>query len=203
MLVRGPTARGIWRLRNPSAMPLTRRASLLPNNKLPLYIVQSRTRRHHLYFLSRGKSHSREGRAPSGVPTEGNLIGDRDHLIVDVDTTDFTGAADVRGIRHRSDRSSCATRVIAMKITDLGGRATATRIDVFDQAAIEAHADRVVEQAGWTPPSTRWASAQCRTCRSDRVEGALPGCPREPITLTHKDSDAPAHLSAVAVSMKC
>ncbi|MEU2036869.1 SDR family NAD(P)-dependent oxidoreductase [Nocardia amamiensis] len=45
-------------------------------------------------------------------------------------------------------RTQTTLDAMAMEITDLGGRATATRIDVFDQAAVEAHADRVVEQAG-------------------------------------------------------
>ncbi|MEU8899985.1 SDR family oxidoreductase [Nocardia sp. NPDC048505] len=45
-------------------------------------------------------------------------------------------------------RTRSTLDALAAEITELGGSATATAIDVFDRAAIEAHADRVVEQTG-------------------------------------------------------
>ncbi|GAB2682060.1 SDR family NAD(P)-dependent oxidoreductase [Nocardia goodfellowii] len=49
---------------------------------------------------------------------------------------------------HLVGRTQSTLEAVAEEITELGGRATAARIDVFDQDAVEAHADRVVEQAG-------------------------------------------------------
>ncbi|MEV0247400.1 SDR family oxidoreductase [Nocardia sp. NPDC050712] len=49
---------------------------------------------------------------------------------------------------HLVGRTQATLEAVATEIVDLGGRATASRIDVFDQDAVEAHAGRVVEQAG-------------------------------------------------------
>ncbi|WP_194819896.1 SDR family oxidoreductase [Nocardia sp. XZ_19_385] len=49
---------------------------------------------------------------------------------------------------YLAGRTEATLDKLALEINNLGGRATATRIDVFDQAAVEAHADRIVTEAG-------------------------------------------------------
>ncbi|MEV6275542.1 SDR family oxidoreductase [Nocardia sp. NPDC051832] len=45
-------------------------------------------------------------------------------------------------------RTRATLEAVAAEIADAGGRAAVSPLDVFDQAAVEAHADHVVDQAG-------------------------------------------------------
>lgn len=45
-------------------------------------------------------------------------------------------------------RTQSTLDAVATEIAEAGGRATVARFDVFDQPAVEAHADRIVQQTG-------------------------------------------------------
>ncbi len=49
---------------------------------------------------------------------------------------------------YLAGRTQSTLDTVAAEITDSGGRATVARLDVFDRSAVEANADRIVEQTG-------------------------------------------------------